>query len=213
MTPTLSKHATLYLVLLLLCAVLPTAALAQINSTPDMGKLLATGGVSQLEGAGGGGLTPWALITGYGTKDSYGGNAHVTQVSTQDYTLKTVGVALGVADRVELSIAKQTFSGSLAPLNALNIHDNMLAYVEVVDTPYFAKTDALGKAKFPTVASGKYTLKTWHYQQAAASPSSDQIVNVKNDEGSFVVKLNFKSDHASSTQQADPKPDKSVDDY
>ena len=29
----------------------------------DSGKLLATGGVTQLEGAGGGGLVPWALIT------------------------------------------------------------------------------------------------------------------------------------------------------
>ena len=43
---------------------------AQENYVPDMGKLTATGGVSQLEGAGGGGLTPWALITGYGTRDS-----------------------------------------------------------------------------------------------------------------------------------------------
>ena len=31
-------------------------------------RLLATGGVSQVEGAGGGGLVPWALIAGYGTR-------------------------------------------------------------------------------------------------------------------------------------------------
>jgi len=31
------------------------------------GKLLLTGGVSQIEGAAGGGLTPWAVIGGYGT--------------------------------------------------------------------------------------------------------------------------------------------------
>ena len=65
-----------------------------------MGKLTATGGVSQVEGAGGGGLTPWALITGYGTRDSYGANAHYTQLNTQDYRLKTYGVAVGIADRV-----------------------------------------------------------------------------------------------------------------
>jgi hypothetical protein len=51
-------------------------AMAQDAVRPDMGKLLATGGVSQVEGAGGGGLTPWALITGYGTRDSYGANAN-----------------------------------------------------------------------------------------------------------------------------------------
>ncbi|MES2103835.1 MAG: DUF3034 family protein [Pseudomonadota bacterium] len=90
-----------------------------------MGKLTATGGVSQLEGAGGGGLTPWALITGYGTADSYGGNAHCTQVSTQDYSLKTFGLALGIADRVEISLARQEFSGSKAPLNQLDIRQDI----------------------------------------------------------------------------------------
>ncbi|MFZ6777989.1 DUF3034 family protein [Undibacterium sp. Ji83W] len=92
---------------------------------PDMGKLTATGGVSQLEGAGGGGLTPWALITGYGTRDSYGANAHYTQVNTQDYSLKTYGVAVGIADRVELSLASQEFTGSLPPLNSLNIKQDI----------------------------------------------------------------------------------------
>jgi hypothetical protein len=88
---------------------------------PDMGKLLATGGVSQLEGAGGGGLTPWALITGYGTRDSYGANAHYTAVRTQDYGLNTHGVAVGIADRVEFSLAKQAFTGNGAALNGLNL--------------------------------------------------------------------------------------------
>src|SRR3954463_1391083 len=81
-------------------------------SAQDMGKLLATGGVSQAEGAGGGGLTPWALITGYGTRDSYGANLHATAIRTQDYGLDSYGVAVGLADRVELSLARQTFRGS-----------------------------------------------------------------------------------------------------
>lgn len=100
-------------------------ASAQDSSLPDMGKLTATGGVSQVEGAGGGGLTPWALITGYGSKDSYGANAHYTQVSTQDYRLKTYGVAAGIADEFEFSFAKQEFTGSLAPLNMLNLKQDI----------------------------------------------------------------------------------------
>ncbi len=100
-------------------------AYAQESHLPDMGKLTATGGVSQVEGAGGGGLTPWALITGYGTRDSYGANAHYTQVSTQDYTLKTYGASVGIADQVELSIAKQEFTGSLAPLDSLKLKQNI----------------------------------------------------------------------------------------
>ncbi|WP_229505050.1 DUF3034 family protein [Massilia mucilaginosa] len=103
-----------------------TAGTAYAQGRPDLGKLTATGGVSQLEGAGGGGLTPWALITGYGSRDSWGANAHYTGVRTQDYTLDTAGVALGLADRIELSLARQHFKGSLAPLNQLSIKQDIL---------------------------------------------------------------------------------------
>lgn len=101
------------------------ASAAAHQPPPDMGKLLATGGVSQVEGAGGGGIVPWALITGYGTRDSWGANAHYTYVHTQDYQLDTYGVALGIADRVELSLASQTFKGSLAPLDNLNLKQDI----------------------------------------------------------------------------------------
>ncbi len=53
----------------------------------DQGKLLATGGVSAVEGAGGGGLAGWALITGYGTRDGIGANVHDTFVGLPDYQL------------------------------------------------------------------------------------------------------------------------------
>ena len=102
------------------------AASARAQAAPDMGKFLATGGVSQVEGGGGGGLTPWALITGYGTRDSYGGNAHDTHVRTQDYSLASYGVAVGLFDRVELSLAKQEFSGRLAPLNQLKLRQHIV---------------------------------------------------------------------------------------
>jgi hypothetical protein len=92
---------------------------------PDLGKLLATGGATQIEGAGGGGLVPWALISGYGSRDSWGGNVHFTRVRTQDYALDTHGVGLGIADRVELSYARQDFKGSLAPLAQLRIRQDI----------------------------------------------------------------------------------------
>jgi hypothetical protein len=97
------------------------AALAADMASPDLGKLLATGGVSQVEGAGGGGLTPWALITGYGSRDSYGGNVHATAIRTQDHALHTHGFALGLADRVEVSLARQRFRGDGGPLDGLRI--------------------------------------------------------------------------------------------
>lgn len=96
-------------------------ALAADVASPDLGKLLATGGVSQVEGAGGGGLTPWALITGYGSRDSYGANIHATAIRTQDHALYTHGVAMGLADRVEVSLARQRFRGDGGPLDGLRI--------------------------------------------------------------------------------------------
>ena len=110
----------------LIPAWLAVCACASINvNAQDMGKLLATGGVSQVEGAGGGGITPWALITGYGTRDSWGANAHYTYIKTQDYKLGSYGVAIGVSDRLEISFANQEFKGSLAPLDKLNIKQDI----------------------------------------------------------------------------------------
>ena len=73
------------------------------------GKLLLTAGVSQVEGAAGGGLTPWAVIGGYGTDGQFGGSAFLTRVDVGDYHLDTVGALVGLHDRVELSIARQRF--------------------------------------------------------------------------------------------------------
>jgi hypothetical protein len=75
----------------------------------ESGRLLATSGVSQLEGAGGGGLVPWSLITGYGTHDAVGANAHYTFVDLPGYTLHSAGAAVGIFDRLELSYAHEWF--------------------------------------------------------------------------------------------------------
>ena len=43
-----------------------------------------------------------------------------------------------------------------------NIHDWMLAYVLVVDTPYFAVTGADGVAEVAGLPAGSYSLEAWH---------------------------------------------------
>jgi hypothetical protein len=82
------------------------------------GKLLLTGGVSSVDGAAGGGLTPWAVTGSYATTGEIGGTAFATRVRTQDYALTTQGVALAWNDRLELSLARQRFDtgNNLAPL-------------------------------------------------------------------------------------------------
>ncbi len=95
------------------CAVQAMAAiLALVAVTTAYGgdRLAATGGVMQIEGAAGGGLTPWALIAGLGTEDEVGGSAFCTRVRPSDFILDTCGVAVGIDNRLELSLARQTFN-------------------------------------------------------------------------------------------------------
>lgn len=73
------------------------------------GKLLLTGGVSALEGGAGGGLSTWALISGNETSRGVGGSVHATYVNVPDYELRSAGVAVGLFDRVELSLTRQEF--------------------------------------------------------------------------------------------------------
>ncbi len=42
-----------------------------------------------------------------------------------------------------------------------NIHDEMVGYVYVTDSPYFARTDADGRAQIRDVPSGKYRFDVW----------------------------------------------------
>jgi plastocyanin len=43
-----------------------------------------------------------------------------------------------------------------------NIHPDMLAYVVVVETPYYAVTDEAGSYVIRNVPPGKYTVVVWH---------------------------------------------------
>ena len=88
-----------------------TAAYAGPVPFPEGGgRLLVTGGVTEIEGSGGGGLSPWALIGGYGTADEVSANVFATGVDTQDFTLASYGGLIGIKNRVELSVARQNFN-------------------------------------------------------------------------------------------------------
>jgi plastocyanin len=51
-----------------------------------------------------------------------------------------------------------------------NIHDWMIAYVLVVDTPYFGKTNAEGVVQLRNLPPGKYEIVAWHPVQKQAAP-------------------------------------------
>ena len=73
----------------------------------ETGKLLLTSGVSSVDGAAGGGLTPWAVIGSNATDGEIGASAFVSNLGTKDYGLNVFGATVGFNDRYELSIASQ----------------------------------------------------------------------------------------------------------
>ena len=97
-------------------AVLLLLAVGMANAAT--GKLLLTGGVSSVDGAAGGGITPWAMVGSNATEGEVGVSAYLTRVKTHDYGLTGSGFAVGLQDRYELSLAQQDFDAG--PAIALN---------------------------------------------------------------------------------------------
>lgn len=75
------------------------------------------------------------------------------------------------------SATPQVFDKAGTVVLGCNIHDKMLAYVKIVDTPYFAKTDGAGAARIELPA-GKYVVKAWHYNTAGGA-TPEQVLTVK----------------------------------
>lgn len=105
-------------------ALLIPVAFAEGN--PDQGRLLATGGGSQIEGTAGGGIVPLAVLTGYGDSGQSGGAAFVSRVQVDDYRLDVFGAAWSWNNRVEISVARQELNiNHLA--SALGVPDDTIA--------------------------------------------------------------------------------------
>ena len=51
-----------------------------------------------------------------------------------------------------------------------NIHDQMVAWVAVVDTPYYARSTAGGRARIDAVPAGAYELHVWHSSLPEGTP-------------------------------------------
>ena len=119
MTPVFNHFATCLMVAPLallpmsLCAqevLSDTQSIDQAGTFPEYNaKLLLTNAVSAVDGASGGGISNWATIAGRQETRGVGVQAHVTAVLLPDFFYQSHGVALGIADRIELSYARQNF--------------------------------------------------------------------------------------------------------
>jgi len=72
-----------------------------------------------------------------------------------------------------------------------NIHDKMLAYAFVTDTPWAARTDAQGRATLSNVPGGKYRAEVWHPRMDVDRPTAGQTVSAQaSSDVAFSVQLN-----------------------
>jgi plastocyanin len=88
----------------------------------------------------------------------------------------------------------QLFAKAGTVVLGCNIHDQMIAYVEVVNTPYFGKTDTAGKIQLVDLLPGKYVLKAWHFNLPVNAQTIEQPITLAGTDMSAVFKLNIKSD-------------------
>ncbi len=59
-----------------------------------------------------------------------------------------------------------------------NIHDEMVGYILVTDSPYHAQTDAHGSARIAGVPAGRYRVRVWAPRIADAPASLERQVEV-----------------------------------
>lgn len=69
-----------------------------------------------------------------------------------------------------------------------NIHDTMVAWVLVLDTPWSTQTNALGQARLPDVPAGTHKLLVWHPDLPPGTPPVEQALVLSGDT-SVVVRL------------------------
>lgn len=72
-----------------------------------------------------------------------------------------------------------------------NIHDRMLAYVYIVDTPLFAKSNQDGLASFTNIPSGTHTINVWHYALRQEGVPVKQKVNLDENNQQLSVTLDI----------------------
>jgi len=81
-----------------------------------------------------------------------------------------------------------------------NIHDQMRAYVYVVEAQYFGRADHDGRWKSPNVEPGEYQLTIWHPLSRKQEPVLEQRVTVKADGTKLMLRATAKLSLRSESQ-------------
>lgn len=75
-----------------------------------------------------------------------------------------------------------------------NIHDWMVAYIYVVDTPHFGTTDAKGRLRLTDVPIGVYGLEVWHPGLKGSLKSTRRTVDVADGANAAEFKIQVRAE-------------------
>ncbi len=62
-----------------------------------------------------------------------------------------------------------------------NIHDWMIGYIYVAETPYFAKTGADGRAVLTDLPAGRYRVRAWHPRMDGSEEATVKSIELTQD--------------------------------
>ena len=74
-----------------------------------------------------------------------------------------------------------------------NIHDHMIAYVFVADSPWTALTGTDGRTVISDVPPGKYNVQVWHPQLPPGAPTQEVAVVLTGESSEFSARLKLLS--------------------
>ncbi|MDQ3125541.1 MAG: methylamine utilization protein [Pseudomonadota bacterium] len=84
-----------------------------------------------------------------------------------------------------------TFAAAGVAAIGCNIHDQMLAYIKVVDTPWAAKTPADGDLTLRAIPAGAATLRVWHPRLAGRGNEVSRPLTIAVAAGRITVSGDF----------------------
>ena len=87
-----------------------------------------------------------------------------------------------------------------------NIHDQMIGYVYVVETPFFAATEGRGLAQVGALAAGRYRVEIWH-PHGVATPVRYEIVLAEGEQRSDARQLELRRKGVHGSEAAAPQPE------
>ena len=144
-------------------------------------RLIASGGITGFEGTAGGGITPWAFIGGYASKEEVSYSANIQYLSLSDYSLTTAGASVSLFDRIELSVQRQRLDiasgltsnvfallteGAITNANSTTIEQDIIgAKVKVLGDGVFTQNSWI-----PQVSIGAQYKKNRDYDSSLSLP-------------------------------------------